>query len=90
MISTIIILFWLEKPDLRQKSSIFPKVKSQNTTCNTVYKCTLQLHCKPLADCEFIPADSRPLTSWGQRACLSSGPPLTWGKSPLARTAGVR
>lgn len=38
---------------------------------------------------EYIPAGSRPLASWGQRACPSYGLPVTWDKSPPARTAGV-
>lgn len=41
-------------------------------------------------DSEFIPAGNQPLTSWGQRACLSCGLPLTWDKSRLARKAGVQ
>lgn len=38
---------------------------------------------------EYIPAGSRPLASWGQRACPSYGLPVTWDKSPPARTSGV-
>ena len=41
------------------------------------------------ADSELIPADNQPLTSWGQRAALSGGLPVTWDKSPPARRAGV-
>ncbi len=43
-----------------------------------------------VADSEFIPPGSRPLTSWGQRACVSAAPRLAWEKSPPARTAGVQ
>lgn len=42
-----------------------------------------------LADSELLPADNQPLTSGGQRACLFSGPRVTWDKSLPARTAGV-
>lgn len=39
---------------------------------------------------EILPADIQLLTSWGQRACLSSALHATWGIWPLARTAGVQ
>lgn len=53
------------------------------------WKTPLNVFAMYLGDSEFIPAGSQPLTSSGQRACLSSWLRVTWDKSPPARTAGV-
>lgn len=51
-------------------------------------KHTCEHFCK-VSCSKYIPAGSRPLASWGQKACPSCGLPVTWDKSPPAKTSGV-